>query len=309
MHPEGGGIFLGSAQRLGGKYGKSISKENLSAAMAEAATKRQRIHDLSTGSGRKLGGCGPGDLQGPLDQQELRWRAAQAAERRLRDDLWCPAGRAHDQDDSSLDQKEELYHKRKISSSSSTIDIQESNHQANSSFPNFTKPNQEYSHQTNPTSSGYQSMRENDSWMCELCSTRNDVTDSVCNFCSALCPALNEWSCTVCTLINETSACSCNLCGSERKDGTTTDYVPVKSCANNNNSNSVSPVNIKNTKSPEVVDLCSPVNYMEGTEDASPIAESRMDVDNNSVWVCNLCTFVNETSNGIICGLCNYRML
>jgi hypothetical protein len=79
----------GSFQTLGsgssGVCGINISKEKSKQLAVDAALKRQNISSLSSGSGQKLGG---GDGK-KLSLKEIRNKSAEAAERRLQDDVWC----------------------------------------------------------------------------------------------------------------------------------------------------------------------------------------------------------------------------
>lgn len=76
-------VVFGSGQILGG----SKIQTDMNTTMAQAAIKRQRLEVLSQGSGKKLGGLCLGKKLSP---NELRNLIATAAERRARDELWCP---------------------------------------------------------------------------------------------------------------------------------------------------------------------------------------------------------------------------
>ena len=73
----------GVSVKIGGKV---VSKEKITQSAADAAIKRQKLNELSSGSGQKLGG----NNGKPLSQEKLRELMAIAAERRIIDDKWCP---------------------------------------------------------------------------------------------------------------------------------------------------------------------------------------------------------------------------
>jgi WLM domain len=80
-----GAIFMTKSNRLGGS--ESVSRENVSKAASDAALKRSKYSVLSASSGQRLGGIvQPLDLLTASGRRQL---AADAAERRQKDDLWC----------------------------------------------------------------------------------------------------------------------------------------------------------------------------------------------------------------------------
>lgn len=82
--------FVGPSHKLSdGTLVKKLSKEEAAKKAAESALKRLQHKTLIAGSGSKLGGSGP--MPGRvLTKEELRQKAAYAAQRRLRDDATCP---------------------------------------------------------------------------------------------------------------------------------------------------------------------------------------------------------------------------
>jgi ribosomal protein L40E len=77
-------VFMTESHRLGGSVGVKV---NSSKAAADAAVKRARYSTLSSSSGQKLGGSSI--PYADLSAADRRLLAANAAERRLKDDLWC----------------------------------------------------------------------------------------------------------------------------------------------------------------------------------------------------------------------------
>lgn len=82
---DGEPVFEGKSRRLGGKFGRNVPIERRSDAAATAALQRFKFAPLC--STQRLGGSGVGGV--PLSKDELRRRAAVAAERRLRDREAC----------------------------------------------------------------------------------------------------------------------------------------------------------------------------------------------------------------------------
>eukprot|EP00596_Hydrurales_sp_CCMP1899_P010040 CAMPEP_0119040008 /NCGR_PEP_ID=MMETSP1177-20130426/9810_1 /TAXON_ID=2985 /ORGANISM="Ochromonas sp, Strain CCMP1899" /LENGTH=570 /DNA_ID=CAMNT_0007004643 /DNA_START=83 /DNA_END=1795 /DNA_ORIENTATION=+ len=77
-------VFMTESHRLGGLVSVKV---NLSKAAADAAVKRAKHSTLSSSSGQKLGGSSI--PYADLSAADRRLLAANAAERRLKDDLWC----------------------------------------------------------------------------------------------------------------------------------------------------------------------------------------------------------------------------
>ena len=83
---DGEPVFEGKSRRLGGKFGRNVPIERRSDAAAIAALQRFKYTPLC--STQRLGGSGGGGVV-PLTKDELRRRAAVAADRRLRDREAC----------------------------------------------------------------------------------------------------------------------------------------------------------------------------------------------------------------------------
>eukprot|EP01035_Chromulina_nebulosa_P020712 gene20712-26852_t len=90
-HPNSGNsinnTFVPNGVKLGGSR---ITNQNIREVAANAALKRQKLLNNSSGSGQKLGGSLLGRSMNP---NELKSMIKLAAERRFIDDKWCPTQR------------------------------------------------------------------------------------------------------------------------------------------------------------------------------------------------------------------------
>jgi DNA-dependent metalloprotease WSS1 len=142
-----GAIFMTNSNRLGGS--ESVSRENVSKAASDAALRRRKNSALSASSGQRLGGIvQPLDLLTACDRRQL---AADAAERRQKDDLWCNESTVYENYDD-----EEFY---------------KSDEQLNNSV------GERKFESSNPK-------EENDqNWKCRNCDTINRRQETKCVFC------------------------------------------------------------------------------------------------------------------------------
>jgi hypothetical protein len=150
-------VFMTESHRLGGSVG--VKNGNSSKAAADAAVRRAKNATLSTSSGQKLGGSLVSYTQ--LTAAERRLLAADAAERRLKDDLWChnDADLEKFDDDDDDDDNDAADGSLRVSKANGFNDIK-SNSKENR--------NMNYNHQV---------------WICNGCSASNNLNSRQCERC------------------------------------------------------------------------------------------------------------------------------
>lgn len=146
-----GAIFMTKSNRLGGS--ESISRENSSKAASDAALKRSKYSVLTASSGQRLGGVAlPLDLLSASGRRQL---AADAAERRQKDDLWCNESIVYENYDD-----EEFY-----------------------------MPDEQLTNSGGERKSGSRNLKEKNDrkWKCRNCDEINRCEDIKCVFCRTSC--------------------------------------------------------------------------------------------------------------------------
>lgn len=140
-------IFMTKSHRLGGS--ESVPREKISKAASDAALKRGKYSALTASSGQRLGGIEkPFDLLSASDRRQL---AADAAERRQKDDLWCNESTAYENYDG-----EEFYG---------------SDEQLKDSAVDRTFESKNLKEESNQN------------WKCRNCETKNRPEMTKCDFC------------------------------------------------------------------------------------------------------------------------------
>eukprot|EP01041_Mallomonas_annulata_P007975 gene7975-16324_t len=230
--------FSGKSHRIGGKFGRNVpdTGDHRRNAMANAASRRLMLDS----HGRKLGtdmatslhsvnGNNGNCPKKPLTREELRDHIARAAERRLRDNVWCPMERipAHSKNQQHQHQQEQEL---------SSITVKTASISAIAISSSKAKVNPDDHIQKDSS----------DIWICQLCSTPNTSTSTICSFCEASHPDLDLWICEICTLMNDVQLCECNVCGNSKYSNTIHESDTKGNGANSGDNNIINNVSVVN---------------------------------------------------------------
>ena len=269
-------VFQGQGYKLGGNNTMSSSqlissRQSKTQLAAEAALKRLNHQKYTSGSGKTLSDVW--STEKILTKEELRCRAAAAAQRRLQDDVSC---RNSDHSNNLIS-----------SSSSSSSSNKQSNHTNSFNDDSF----------------------ESSYWICSLCDVPNLVSIQSCTFCLSPCPLLDETknplptelkygasSSTNGTLIKSSSSSSSSPINDEIiiiDDAVLPKKSKVEEKRNGNvNNNNV----IKADSCSEIISLISPV-----------ATSTRRNYSTES-WSCQTCTFLNNVKATVkTCEMCGSK--
>lgn len=206
--------FDAPGQRLGGYFHNPPDSRMRQAALA-AAEKRARTGSLMPSGPRRLGGDSV--IMQALSPIQA---AAMAAERRLRDDLWCAApdtvgedgtNKAQEREDASgpgLMKESAGEPKSPLDTlsrtASSGLSNTTTNHQPEASGGSFF--NQMFTESSAPM------------WDCTMCTLLNPPLAVICGACSTarVDKSMKNWSCKFCTLENSTALDKCAACNQWR---------------------------------------------------------------------------------------------
>ncbi|KAI5067141.1 hypothetical protein GOP47_0017669 [Adiantum capillus-veneris] len=205
--------FDAPGQRLGG-YSYNPPDSRLRQAALAAAEKRARTGSLMPSGPRRLGGDSV--IMQALSPIQA---AAMAAERRLRDDLWCAAPDTVREDGSNKAQEREdasgpgLIKENAIkpSSPSNTLIT------ASSGLSGTARDNQR---EASDASLLNETLMEScgPMWECSVCTLFNPPLAMICGACSTarVEKSTKNWSCKFCTLENSTKLDKCTACNQWR---------------------------------------------------------------------------------------------
>eukprot|EP00250_Pteridium_aquilinum_P004580 c14788_g1_i1 orf=80-1162(+) len=201
-------------QRLGGYFHNPPSSNMRQTALA-AAEKRARTGSLMPSGPRRLGG--DSEIMQALSPIQA---AAMAAERRLRDDLWCAAPDTLGEDGTDKAQERE-------DASGPGLSRENTNRRAvpvdtvsrtTSSGPSAMG----LGHEPEALESLLLGQDHTESstpmWECNMCTLLNPPLAMICGVCSTARPEKNSktWSCKFCTLENTTASDKCAACNQWR---------------------------------------------------------------------------------------------
>lgn len=277
----------GKAQRLGGKFGRSVPQGELRTTMAEAAHRRLG-NSVLAGGGRRLGG-GQASAPSSTTPQDLKRLAAEAAERRMADNLWCPAERS-------------VMSQPTRSTSKSALGRQGS---------------MQVGRDDDCKVCGF------------CASRASTVEDVGCNVCGSELDSFYDiiegWSCDMCTLVNPFTAAICEVCGSGQNrmsavSDTTTTSVHEDGILDLSKPTSVVVGDVfKADEECGVIDLVSdssqdsnyiaPVSIISTVTTTTARRSSPSSTSSYSFyWTCAHCTYQNSfkaTSQSPICAVCD----
>lgn len=207
----GDGFDAPSCGKLGGRTTVHNPPEHMRRATAlRAAEERKAQRALMPSGGRKLGG-GSSTARG-LSPREA---AARAAERRLKDNLWCPnEGMSSDTDMHSLSRT----HEETSAPCGCPIIIDLTDTDDEGKEETSTRK-RKATHCTNNTDN-FTVDHPNSTWTCKICTLRNKGTSLRCLACLEERKSgegrAKTWSCKFCTLYNDEQTPTCSACGQWR---------------------------------------------------------------------------------------------
>lgn len=180
-------------RRLGG-FSRQLPLSSLRKTALDAAEKRAKLGSMLPSGPKRLGG--DSTIMGALSPIQA---AAMAAERRLKDDIWCGSQSAEvfEQGESSNDVKENLSDVGQITECSRP--------------DNGSKLNHDTVH----------NLEEHATWECGTCTLLNPSLAPICKLCSTEKPKdastkYKTWSCKFCTLNNSVKLDKCSACNQWR---------------------------------------------------------------------------------------------
>lgn len=207
---KGYSAFDGVGHKLGDNTGFPLSPlaiKNRALVAAEQRRQVQRVM-LPTG-GVRLGGSTPNQLEKSLTPKQM---AAQAAERRLRDQKWCGGLQEESADDDNTTPNDPQ------TSTVIVLDDDDDHNTANTNPSGRKRGRDDDDDDDNQGS--LTTKRHHATWICAICTFENQELVLACAMClSERTNAVDtsnskttSWACPQCTLLNDMATTTCDAC-------------------------------------------------------------------------------------------------
>lgn len=246
-------VYAGRGMMLGGVSSSSIRDARLS-----HLDKKQRLSNLASGSGCKLGGRQ--DWKN-MSQREL---ALVAAERRLQDSRKCAAEMLAEEESSQHDPSQ--WH----------CGVCTAHNENALKKCHFCGEARDAAPAYAATVSRAPLVASSGDWYCAACSSRNFAYAAICSRCDAA-KAPDSWVCNACTYLNTSMSLICTCCSTRKTESEVRSLTDVWDC---------SVCTYANDTSSNTCILC-------GTPQSSSAVTHPT---NNATWICAACTYENAGS-------------